>query len=523
MKKFAAAAAELQRLHHWEKPATFETSLDVDFSTKDHWTSVYGIIRKSFALKAIIVLHFLAMIAAAASPAWLLAALDGGSRAITGLSITLYATVLVLLHQFFYGLSSSHADDIANGRGFSTDTILRAFRVFPALIPFSLTPGFTIGGLLRPFLPLRMVFGRNTELLFIGRYTHYMLAFVFTRKGGQGLPERLLDAAKLSVERRHDVFDVLEGERKRYFIGILALIAVAALRDTSLVSVGYTLLMVFLGVSFCCSHVGMIWMPTIWANYQAHGGETETLPEAKASANWIGMITLRTLPTLMAGLAVTGGIVFLAVILEQTARQDELHKAAVAETLSRYPLPTDRYIGRWKRGFADDDKDDRFVKEISRLPEVKCKRVGGRIDCVDFPHNWRGCYRTGEYEQTGCFYAPREDDWAKQSVASGDALVDREWAAGRREFLDRMADNGFEVGDVEYILLDVSRFPHHSNTFPEALDSIEKSMLETAWPTFHEQEYFVHFREGSRSAIKAGADIEFFLGKARRIRRVGQD
>jgi hypothetical protein len=426
--------SELDKLYGWEKPQEFSSIGDVDFDEASNWTITYKIIRRSLVLMTIIALHI------AVVSGFMLIAYEwwhqeeGSSLGV----VVVVAATMALLHQFFYGLSSAHSNDINNGRWFAVDTVRRAFMAAIGLLPFSLLPGFAIGGIFRKRIPLRMMFDRNGELLFIGRYIHYMMCFVLAQQSNKSFHERMLDAARLSVERRRDVFDVLEGERKRYY-GSLALVAIAAYAHQS------WLVPVIASINIFISHVGMIWMPTIAAYYAKHGGEPEKLRGGTQAIVWKALFSATGAIQAVVGISLVVLISHLAI---NTNTKKSISMEEHRRTLVLLPKPSDEMIGRWKSSATK-------AFSIDRTPEFQCSDSRSGYECRRVNNLNGACYNM------------RED--TKDSLTTiclHDSPLDEKMLAesdGGEKILSLLKESGISISDIEFSLLAVNSFMYELN------------------------------------------------------------
>lgn len=416
--------AELGRLYHWEKPKEFFTIGSVDFDEASNWTRTYGIISRSWVLVSVIALH-IAMVTGFMFIAyeWF----RHGENEPGG--IVFLAALTAFLHQFFYGLSSAYSDDLNNGRGFTKESVNRAIYAATRLLPFSLIPGFAIGAMFRKRIPLRMVLDRNGEMLFIGRYIHYMMCYVLAKQSARPLVWRMLDAARLSVERRHDVFDVLEGERKRYYLSGIILAIALSTQAFFLVPL-VTLINIFI------SHVGMVWMPTIASSYAQHGGEVEKLPDGQQKTRWKVWFKVSGAIQLIVFISIAMVVGYFTL---QTSREKAIAKEEYKQTLTTLPKPADELIGKWF--------DSVSMLNIDRIPEMSCSYAANGYACkrIYMPGS-QSCYTVDNYLTRVCLHDGLPSEATLKKSEGGVML------------LGSMSDAGINPGDIEFSLLSDSLY-----------------------------------------------------------------
>lgn len=414
--------AELSKLYEWRRPREFFTLGDVDFDEASNWTITYQIIRQSWILICIIAFH-VAVVSGFVLIAYGWFAQGGASFG----GIAILAATMAFLHQFFYGLSSAYSNDLNNGRWFSVETTRRAIKAAIGLLPFSLLPGVAIGGLFRKRIPLRMILDRNGEMLFIGRYIHYMMCFVLAKQSSKPLTERMLEAARLSVERRHDVFDVLEGERKRYYISI-ALAGIAAVTQELF------LIPVIAAINIFISHVGMIWMPTVAAHYEKHGGEAEKLSGGAQTILWKAWFNVTGAAQLLAVISLVGIVGHFVI---NSSGEKALANEEYRRTLMILPKPSDEMIGRWETSATG-------VFGIDRIPEMQCSVSKSGYECMRIYNQNRACYNVENYLTKVCLY---------DGILNEKRLSE---SNGGRTLLALLNDSEISINDIEFSMLPVN-------------------------------------------------------------------
>lgn len=457
---------ELGKLYHWEKPREFFSIGSVDFDEASNWTISYRIIRRSWLLMLIIALHM------AVATGFLFVGyglFQHGDTSFAGVAILVALTAL--LHQFFYGLSSAYSNDINNGRSFSMETVSRAFGAAIRLLPFSLVPGVAIGGLFRKRIPLRMLLDRNGEMLFIGRYIHYMMCFVLAKQSTKPLTGRMLDAARLSVDRRHDVFDVLEGERKRYYLSIIILCIALFSREFWLVPIAAA-------VNIFISHVGMIWIPTVAAHYARHGGEDEKLSQGKQTVLWRAWFKTTGTIQLVAGVATIGMIGYF---VTQSTDEKAIAREEYRRTLEVLPAPSDDMIGEWENPATGQFK-------IDRMPEMECSTSTSGFECKRTHGQNGACYDVANYLTKVCLF---------EGALNAGRLAD---SYEGRMLLALLGGAKISTGDIEFSMLSVN------------LDSEDGGFNLGRGGIFR-------LAEGSESAARHGRDVMVVQAGAYELKR----
>jgi hypothetical protein len=463
---------ELGKLYSWEKPKEFSTILDVDFDKSSKWTMTYKIIKQSWVLLSIIALHVVVVPGSIAiAYKWF------RQEGIPIGWIAILFAITALLHQFFYGLSSAYSDDLNNGRHLSTETIRRAFRAAIRLLPFSILPGVAIGGIFRRRVPLRMIFNRNGEILFIGRYIHYMMCFVLSQRSSKSFTDRMLDAAKLSVDRRYDVFDVLEGERKRYYLS-LALLVIAVSKQE------FSFILVIAVINIFISHVGMVWIPTIAADYSKDGRRYDDLPNVPQTMPWKFWFSVSGIIQIVVGVSMVG-ITIHSIIASK--EKSIIAKEEYKQTLMMLPRPSDEMIGKWMYSetgvFTKTD-----VFDIDRMPEMQCKASSGGYECKRIHSQNMACYNVENYLTKVCLYYGILDEAKLSESVEG------------RQLLALLKDSGISISDIEFSLLPVS------------LDKDDGTITPERGGIFR-------LRDGSESSARYGRDVMILFSSLNMLKR----